>query len=120
FPGADATDAVVVGVADEDGAVGADGDSMRAVELRPGRRAAVAAAPGLAAAGDGLDPAGVEVEAADDVVLGVDDQDCLPVDRHLLRPVEGGLGRRAAVAGVPLAAGAGDGADDARGRLDRP
>src|SRR4051812_24020434 len=78
-------DAVVVGVADVDRAVGSDDSAVRAVETGCGGRAAVAFRA-FAAAGDARDDAGGAIDAADRVVLGIDDdQATVAVERHLLR-----------------------------------
>src|SRR5260221_6233731 len=91
-------DAVVVGVADIDRAIGADRRAVRSVEPGFARRPAIAAGA-LTAAGDRGDRAGARVEAANRMVLGVDDQDAaVSVDRHLFRRVEYRGKRRSVVA----------------------
>ena len=103
---------VVVGVADIDRAVGADDRAVRAVEPGFGGRAAVAAGA-LAAAGERADDAARAVDAADRVVLGIDDdQAAVAVDRHFLGRVEHRGERRAAIAAIAARGGAGDRRDD--------
>jgi hypothetical protein len=110
---------VVLGVADIEGAVGADGDAVRAAKPGLARRAAIAVVP-LAAPGDGLDRAALDVEPADGVVLGIDDQDvAIGVDGQLLGRVEDRRQRRAAVAAVASGAGPGHRRDDAGPGIDR-
>ncbi len=93
---------MIVGIADEDGAIRSDGDPVRAVESGAGGRAAVAVAAGLAGPGHGADAMGGRVDEPDGVVLGVDDPD-IPrrIDGQLFGTVEGGRFRRPAVAPVP-------------------
>src|SRR4249919_121981 len=77
-------DAAVVGVADIDRAVRSDDRAVRTVEPGIGGRTAVAAGA-LAAAGERADDAARPVDAADCVVLGIDDdQAAVAVDRHFL------------------------------------
>src|SRR6185503_12353409 len=72
LPG-DLADAVVVGVADVDGAIGADDRTMRTIEAGRGRWAAVAARA-LAAAGDRHHHSAAVVDPADRMIFGIDDQ----------------------------------------------
>src|SRR5262249_51213689 len=113
--------AVIAGVADEDRAVGRDGDAVGAVEPRGTGRAAVAAIAAVAVADEGLDGASLRVDASDGVVLGVDDQEVAgAVDGQLLGAIEFSGRRGAAVSGVAASAGAGPGGDEAGGRVDGP
>src|SRR5205814_7173178 len=66
-------DAVVFGVADVDRAIRPDDGAMRAAETGRGRRTAVTFGAFMPA-GDRLDHAGRSGDAADRVVLGIDDQ----------------------------------------------
>src|SRR5205823_11314356 len=78
-------DAVVVGIADIDRAVGGNGCAVRPVERGGARRTAIAVAASPAAAGDRGDRSGPQVHPADRVVFGIDDQEiALAVDRQLL------------------------------------
>src|SRR6516165_3454146 len=67
-------DAVVLGVADIDCAIGADDCAMRSTEPGGGRRAAVTAWA-FAPASDRFDNPARSINAADRVILSVDDQD---------------------------------------------
>ena len=103
-------------VADEEGVVGVDPDTMGAVEAGGERRIAVGAVGGLAGADEGGDDLRARVDGADGVVLGVDEINAaVSAEREALRAVERGELRGAAVAGETFLARAGDvasGADD--------
>src|ERR1700741_331896 len=105
-------DPVVFGVADIDRPVGSDHGAVRAGKTGRQRRAALAFAA-LPAAGDGFDSSVRGIDAADRMVLGIDDQDIAAgVESELLRRVENRVPRRAAVAAVTARTGAGPGGDD--------
>src|SRR5262249_2780870 len=92
--------------------VGADADAVRPAECRLVRRSAVTVAALLAAARQGRHHARRGVDPADGVVLGIDHVNIsLGIDVQLLRPVKGGVARRAAVTTVALAGRAGDAVD---------
>ena len=85
---------------------------MRPAEARSGSRTAVTLGA-LAPAGDRLDDAARGIDAADRVVLGIDDQDVAAgVEGEFLGRVEHRIPRRPAVARVAAGTGAGDGIDD--------
>src|SRR5436305_13094018 len=94
---------------------------MWPVERGGVRRTAVAIAALPAAAGDGGDGSGAQVDAADRVVFGIDDKDvALAVDRKLLRGVEGSGDGRPVVAAIGPLSGAGGRGDDPASRVDAP
>src|SRR5262245_47594439 len=89
-----------------------DGHAVGLVELRLLGRPAQAGGAFAAAAGDADDRSAAGEVAPDQVVVGVRDNDAaVAVDAEMLRAVEGGLARIAAVAAVPRLTGADDGAD---------
>src|SRR5487761_1819129 len=99
--------AVVVGVADVEAAVGPNADAVRPVEPGLQGRSAVAAVTASrgTAAGHGLDFARLPLDSADRLVFGVDDRHVAARrDRNSLRPIEGRLKGRSAVARVALLA----------------
>ena len=96
-----------------------DGDAVGAVELRGGRRAAVAAPAGDAAAGDGRDHGRSRASIRRIAWFSVSTiRIASAVDGNSFGPLKVAVQGRAAVAGVPLAAGAGDrcGSCPSRGR----
>src|SRR6185312_8610272 len=103
---------MVLGVADIDRAVGTDRDAVRPRQsgLRGGSAVALPAMPAVAR--DGGYDAGARVDAADDVVLGLDDEQIAGgIDGEFLGRVEGRGERVAAVAFVAARADAGHRAD---------
>src|SRR6266436_864415 len=87
-------DAVVLGVADIDRAIGSDDGAVRPAETGRGGRTAVTLRA-LAASGDRLDDAACGIDAADRVVLGIDDQDVAAgVEGEFLGCVEHRIARR--------------------------
>ncbi len=116
----DGPHAMVPDVADEQSpAVGRDGDGMRLAKGGRGRRPAVSREAWLAGAGHRRDHLGARVHLADDVVVALGDVEVpVPVEHRFVRHVQGGAGRRAAVAGVPLLAIAGDGGRAARPQVE--
>src|ERR1700730_16707860 len=112
-------DAVVLGVADVDRAIGSDDGAVRTAETGSGGRTAVTLGA-FTPAGDRLDDAARGIDAADRVVLGVDDQDVAAgVEGEFLGRVEDCIPRRAAVAAVAAGTGAGDGIDHPGAGIDR-
>src|SRR5438876_1968776 len=111
-------DAVVLGVADIDRTIGADDRTARAAETGCDRRTAVTLGA-FPPAGDRLNVAARDIDAADRVVLGIDDQDVAAgVESEFLGRVEDGILRRAAVAAVAARPGAGDCIDDPGAGID--
>src|SRR5262249_3596117 len=93
--------------------LGIDDAAVRAVEAGLGGVAAVAFGA-LTAAGDGRDDAGLGIDLANGVILGVHHVDvALAVAADAFRAAEGRLDGGAAVALVAGSAGAGDGRDGA-------
>ena len=89
---------MVLGVADIDCTIRPDDGAVRAAQAGCVRRPAVALGA-LAPAGDRLDDAACGIDAADRVVLGIDDQDVAAgVEGEFLRRVEHCIPRRPAVA----------------------
>ena len=110
---ADVADPVVLGVRDDDRTSGELRDGLRAVQLRRARRAAVPAVAGVPGPGERRDRA-VRRDAAYRVVRAVGDEEAAVARRpDVVRVVQLGGGRRAAVAAV-----AGDAVAGHRG--DRP
>src|SRR5689334_13694787 len=100
----DLTDAVVVRVADVDRAVGGDRCAVRPVERSGASGTAVAVAALAATSRNRRDGSAADVDPADHVVLGIDDQQiAVAVDRQLLWLIEdGGEGRPVFTAIGPL------------------
>src|SRR6266404_3478258 len=112
-------DAVVLGIADVDRPIRSDDGAVRAAETGRGRRTAVTLGA-LAPAGDRLDDAARGIDAADRMVLGIDDQDVAAgVEGEFLGCVEHRIARRTIVAAVAARTGAGDGIDDPGAGIDR-
>ena len=103
--GVDAANAVVPDVADQEPALGVEGDAVGAPEHRLDGGAAVPGETGLTGAGDGGDDAGDGVHPAHHVAVALDDVEMArAVELDLVRHVQGGLGGGTAVAVVaPLA-----------------
>src|SRR5215468_5956269 len=92
---------------------------MRPAETGSGRRTAVTFGA-FTPAGDRLDDAVRGVDAADRVVLGIDDQDVTGgVEGEFLGRVEHRVARRPVVAAIAARPGAGDSIDDASAAIDR-
>src|SRR5262249_54470365 len=105
----DLQNAVVHAVADEQRAVGGEGDAVRLVEFDLLRRATDAALAHLTRAGDADDRAGLRRILADAVVVRVGDDDVAgAIDTEVLRTGERRLFAGAAVAAEPFLAGADD------------
>src|SRR4051794_5415906 len=112
--------AVIAAVGDEDRPARADVDAVGLAQLGLLGRAAEPGGPLPAVAGEADDGAVAGAILADQVVLGVGDEDVTGgVDAEVLRAVEGGAAGVAAVAGGAGLAGAGDGPDRA-GRVNDP
>src|SRR5258708_7058646 len=95
-------DAVILAVADEEGAVLVHEDAVRAGHLA-GERVAVGAVALFAGASDDFEIAGLRVHAADRVVLHVGDEKVAgAVEANLVRQVKRRLQRRTAIARLAL------------------
>src|SRR5207247_8355216 len=87
--------------------IGCNRGAVRPVERGGVRGTAIAVASPAAVAGEGEDHSGADVDPADRVVLGVDDQQVtLAIDGELLRRVESRGDGRTVVAGIGLDTGA--------------
>ena len=109
----DAAHPVVVGIGDDEVAVGGDGDAVRRIQLRGGGRTEIAREAGTQriVADDGRDVAVGRVDAADDVIVRVGDEQLARWrDGDAARRVEPRLDGRTVVTGVAFAR-----ADDLRG-----
>ena len=100
----DRADGVVVAVGDVEAAVGAELHVAREVEGGRERLAAVAGVAGRAGAGDAVDDAGVEVDAADAVVEAVRDVEQAAVEHERARRARRGAGLEAELGVLRLAA----------------
>jgi hypothetical protein len=110
---------VVVRIRDQQRAGASDSAAVRPVELHSGCRSAVTRGTGAPAAGRCRDDAGAVVDAADGVVLGINDVEVVVrVGADPLGAVKRCLQGRSPVYGVASSAGAGDGGDDAAARAD--
>src|SRR5262245_11127063 len=104
---------MIIAIRDVDIPLGIDDAAVRAVEAGLGGVAAVAFGT-LPAAGDGRDDAGLRVDLANGVVLGLDHVDvALAIAADACRAAECRLDGRASVALVAGDVGAGDGRDRA-------
>src|SRR5439155_588430 len=117
----DAADRVVLGIDDQDVAAGVESEFLGRVEDGILRRAAVAAEPGRAVAGQGRDHARRPVDPTNAVVMPVGDINIARlVHRDAVGLVEASLRRRAAIAGVAGFTRASAGGDIPAARVDPP
>src|ERR1051325_661710 len=104
------TDALIANVTDEQVAAGVELDAMRLAQGGLRGRAAVAGEARLAGAGHGRDDLRLCVHPADEMIFHFDEEQvAVLVEADFIRLIQGGLERRASVAGIAGVAGAGDG-----------
>ena len=112
--GADGADAVVEEVGNVEGAIAAEGNSVRLIEDGIGSGLAVACKAGCDASGERGNDSGGDVHLADDIVAGVRDEEVLVgIEGDAIRPVQAGRGCEAVVANIAWGSVSGDGDEEA-------